>query len=65
MKQAHKYQNSLLSATFGQFMLFKREAYEKIGGHEEIKDIPIDDFTLGRAAKLQTPPTGPEPAVTE
>ena len=46
MKRAHNSQNSHLSASFGQFMLFKREAYEEIGGHAAIRHIPIDDFKL-------------------
>lgn len=51
MKRAHNSQNPHLSATFGQFMLFKREAYQAIGGHSAIRAIPIDDFELGRATK--------------
>lgn len=37
-----------LSVSVGQFMLFKRAAYQKIGGHAAIKDNIIDDFQLGR-----------------
>lgn len=51
MKRAHSSQSSHLSATFGQFMLFKREAYQAIGGHSAIRAVPIDDFELGRATK--------------
>lgn len=51
MKRAHNSQNSHLSAAFGQFMFFKREAYQEIGGHDAIRSIPIDDFALGRSIK--------------
>ena len=51
LKIAHSRDNAYLSATFGQFMLFKREAYFKTGGHEAIKDNAIDDFELGRMIK--------------
>lgn len=51
MKIAHKSRNSHLSATFGQFMLFKREAFETIGGYERIRANPFDDFELGRNTK--------------
>lgn len=40
-----------LSTAFGQFMLFRRESYEEIGGHYCVKDEPLDDFSLGRMAK--------------
>ena len=51
MKIAHSLRNPYLSATFGQFMLFKRSAYESCGGHEGIKDNAIDDLELGRVIK--------------
>jgi chlorobactene glucosyltransferase len=37
-----------LSITIGQFMLFRRSAYDAIGGFEAIKSHPVDDVTLGR-----------------
>lgn len=37
-----------LSMTIGQFMLFRRSAYEAIGGYEAIRAHPVDDVTLGR-----------------
>ena len=40
-----------ISATFGQFMLFKKESYLSIGGHSAIRDNPLDDFELGRMTK--------------
>lgn len=51
MKIAHSLNNSYLSATFGQFMLFKKDAYIKIGGHKKLRDNAIDDFQLGRFIK--------------
>ena len=35
----------------GQFMLFKREAYQQIGGFEAIRNHVVDDVMLGRAIK--------------
>lgn len=40
-----------ISATFGQFMLFKKDSYLSIGGHRAIHDNPLDDFELGRMTK--------------
>lgn len=37
-----------LSMTIGQFMLFRRSAYDAIGGYEAIRAHPVDDVTLGR-----------------
>ena len=53
MKLAHRIQTPLLSATFGQFMLFNAHAYRKIGGHKKIFDNPLDDFSLGRLIMKQ------------
>ena len=51
MAYAHRSRNQYLSAAFGQFMLFRREAYKLTGGHAEIRNTPLDDFTLGRITK--------------
>ncbi len=32
----------------GQYMLFRREAYDKIGGHYAVRDKIIEDYSLGR-----------------
>lgn len=32
----------------GQFMLFRRELYERIGGHESVKDHLLEDIALAR-----------------
>lgn len=36
------------SATIGQFMLFKKEVYEKIGGHQAVRHHATDDLALGK-----------------
>lgn len=51
MKLALTLNASFLSATFGQFMLFKKQSFIEIGGFENIKDNPVDDFQLGRNIK--------------
>jgi Glycosyltransferases, probably involved in cell wall biogenesis len=35
----------------GQFLLFKREVYEKIGTHEAVKDEILEDFQLAKLVK--------------
>lgn len=35
----------------GQFLLFRRESYRSIGGHEAVQDDVLDDVGLARAAK--------------
>jgi len=40
-----------LSATIGQFMLFKKEAYYQIGGYSAIRKQVLDDVTFGRRIK--------------
>ncbi len=37
-----------LTITIGQFMLFRRAAYEAIGGFEAVRDEVVDDICLGR-----------------
>jgi len=37
-----------MSLSVGQFMLFRRAAYEAVGGHEAVRDNPVDDVALGR-----------------
>lgn len=36
-----------LSATAGQFMLFRRRAYEQVGGHAAVRQQVVDDLALG------------------
>lgn len=42
---------SSVSAANGQFMLWKREAYFKIGGHKKVKDKIVEDVELARLTK--------------
>jgi chlorobactene glucosyltransferase len=37
-----------LSVTIGQFMLFRRDAYEAVGGFEAVRAEIVDDMCLGR-----------------
>lgn len=37
-----------LSVTIGQFMLFRREAYDAVGGYEAVRYEIVDDMVLGR-----------------
>tara|TARA_B100000029_G_scaffold516809_1_gene634746 strand:- start:9106 stop:10266 length:1161 start_codon:yes stop_codon:yes gene_type:complete len=53
IKISQKLNNSYLSATFGQFMLFRKGTYKSIGGHKKIKDNVLDDINLGRMIKKQ------------
>lgn len=49
---AYRLRAPSLSSANGQFMMFRKEAYELTGGHEAIKDKVLDDFTLaGRIKK--------------
>jgi chlorobactene glucosyltransferase len=48
---AYRMKNPSLSAGIGQFMLFRREAYNQIGGYEAIKQKPVDDVALAKNIK--------------
>ncbi len=48
---AKRLKNPLLSITVGQFMLFKKASYEKIGGYSKVKNHVVDDMALGRRIK--------------
>jgi chlorobactene glucosyltransferase len=37
----------------GQYMLFRREAYDKVGGHYAVRDRISEDYSLGRLVKAQ------------
>jgi chlorobactene glucosyltransferase len=45
---AEKLRLSRLSVTIGQFMLFRRSAFEAIGGYATVRTSPADDVMLGR-----------------
>jgi chlorobactene glucosyltransferase len=46
-----KSKNPLFSTAIGQFMLFKKEVYEKIGGHESIKNEILEDIHISKQVK--------------
>lgn len=48
---ANRLKYSALSATIGQFMLFRHEAYLKIGGYQAVRHHAVDDLALGRRLK--------------
>jgi len=48
---AKKLPYSIFAAGFGQFLLFNREAYDKVGGHKKISNLVLDDFELARSIK--------------
>ncbi|WP_244348497.1 glycosyltransferase [Thermostichus vulcanus] len=43
--------NSSKAFAFGPFMLFRRSAYEQIGGHAGVADVVVEDVTLGQRIK--------------
>ena len=47
----YKAPNPSLSAANGQFMLFRRDAYEAIGGHEAVKNALVEDVAFAHALK--------------
>lgn len=50
---AYRLPHATLSATIGQYMLFRRSAYTQIGGHAAVRGDPVDDMALGRRIKTQ------------
>ena len=49
---AHSQRSSpAFAAANGQFMLFRREAYEALGGHEAVRSEILEDVALARATK--------------
>lgn len=48
---AHNVRWPAYSATVGQFMMFKRETFEAIGGYPAIKDKQVDDMAFGQRIK--------------
>jgi chlorobactene glucosyltransferase len=43
--------NPAFSAANGQFMLFKRTAYDQIGGHQAVRGVVLEDVVLARRVK--------------
>jgi chlorobactene glucosyltransferase len=48
---AERVRAAFLSVSIGQFLLFRRSAYEKINGHESVRDKVVEDFELARNIK--------------
>jgi chlorobactene glucosyltransferase len=48
---AYSRRSPALSATIGQYMLFRKSAYAQIGGHAAVRSDPVDDIALGRRIK--------------
>jgi chlorobactene glucosyltransferase len=48
MGLASRWARPEFSITIGQHMLFRRSAYEAIGGHEAVRQDVVDDVALGR-----------------
>jgi chlorobactene glucosyltransferase len=48
VRLVQKMRLAALSVTIGQFMLFRRQAYEAIGGFEAVRAELVDDMCLGR-----------------
>lgn len=46
-----KSKSPLFSVAIGQFILFKKEVYSKIGGHESIKKEILEDISLSKKVK--------------
>ena len=47
----HLVQSGRSAFAFGSFMLFRREAYEKIGGHAAVRDALLEDRALALVAR--------------
>lgn len=50
---AYRTRSPAFSATIGQYMLFRKSAYDAIGGHAAVAADPVDDIALGRRIKAQ------------
>ena len=48
---AYRLRLPALSSAVGQMMLFRREVYHKIGGHESLGAVIVDDLVLARQVK--------------
>ncbi|MEA2015844.1 MAG: glycosyltransferase [Actinomycetota bacterium] len=46
-----KAKSALFCTAIGQFMLFKRDVYEKIGGHESVKSEVLEDIKISKRVK--------------
>lgn len=48
---AYRVKLPALSAAIGQFMVFRREAYDTVGGHESVRHSVVDDIDLAKRIK--------------
>jgi chlorobactene glucosyltransferase len=51
---AHRLRLPALSAAIGQFMLFRRPAYRRIGGHAAVRENNVEDMALARRIKAHS-----------
>jgi chlorobactene glucosyltransferase len=49
---AYRVRSPALCAAIGQYMLFRRAAYEQIGGYAAVRADAVDDIALGRRIKV-------------
>jgi chlorobactene glucosyltransferase len=45
---------AMLGAANGQFLLFRRQSYESLGGHEALRDHLVEDIAFGRRVAART-----------
>lgn len=50
---AHRLRLPGLSVANGQFLLFRREAYQAVGGHAAVRGNPVDDIALAQRLKAR------------
>jgi len=53
---AYRLRTPIFSAAIGQFMLFRRTAFERIGGYAAVRGHGTDDLALARQVKLHNLP---------
>ncbi len=53
LRLARRSSAPVLAITIGQFMLFRRRAYERVGGYAAIRDRLADDSALGRRVRAE------------
>lgn len=53
LEVAYRVKLPALSAAIGQFMMFRREAYEAVGGHQAVRRSVVDDIDLAKRIKAQ------------
>jgi len=46
-----KFKNALFCTAIGQFMLFKKEVYKKIGGHKSVRAEILEDIKISKQVK--------------